>query len=188
MWFRILLPIFLMVPFMAMPQVLSLETQGNLAPTHKVGCVDLAGAKAEYSPADLAPGVVACAKNGDFDEAADLFVVMLLRARYDSKRVEDKTAHQAGQVIALQIRGALGAGEMENMEAALKVYGGGSARHQMMCREMKRIGPPDYYPAYMIKHGMSAVLGRDDEGITKGFRSKLAWRDLLANYLKCDGA
>ena len=149
MWIRMILPVFLMVPFMAFAQVLNIETPGNLAPTHKVGCVDLAGAKAEYSPADLALGVLACAKRGDYDKAVDLFIVMQLRAVYDSKRVKDKSAHQAGQVITMQIRETLGPRKMQKLEAALKVFGGnGSPRHQALCREMKRMGPPDYHPAY----------------------------------------
>ena len=175
-----------LLPFGAAAQAENYEAEGNLAPTHNVMCVALPEAKVQYTPADLAVAVVRCGNQKEYDKAVDLFILMQLRAAYDAKRVEDRSAHQAGSVLAMQIRTELGKSRMDKMIAALGRFGDDtSPRHKAFCAEVKRSGPPDYHPTYMIQHGMSAFTGRKGNGIVKGFRPQKAWRDLLANYMKC---
>lgn len=177
---------FLVIPFIATGQTKNFESEGNLARTHDVMCIAVQDAKVQYTPADLAMAIVRCGKKKEFDKAVELLVLMQLRAAYDAKRVEDKSAHQAGAVLAMQIRAELGQSRMEKIMAAFgRIGGDGSPRHKAICAEVKRAGPPDYHPAYMIQHGMSAFIGRKGNGLVKGFQSKKVWRDLLANYLKC---
>jgi len=175
-----------LLPFVAAAQVTNVESEGNLAPTHDVQCVTIKEAKNQFTPADLAVAVVRCGKQKQYDKAIELFILMQLRSVYDTKRVEDRTAHQAGQVLALQIRNALGKSRMDKIAAANDRFGGnGSPRHNAFCAEVKRTGPPNYHPTYMIQHGMSAFTGRKGNGIVKGFRPQKVWSDLLANYMKC---
>ena len=174
------------LPLQANSQVTNYEAEGNLAPTHKVGCIPLKDTRPEYTPADLAVAVVKCTDNKNYDTAVDLFILMQLRAVYDTKRVKDRTAHQAGSVLATQIRNALGPARLEKMQEALDKFGGNnSPRHKAFCALMKRQGPPKYHPTYMIQHGMSAFTGREGNGLIRKFRPQKAWPDLLKNYMKC---
>lgn len=181
-----LLVVMWLLPFAAYSQITNYESEGNLAPTHKVGCIQLKETRREYTPADLAVAVVKCADRKEYDMAVDLFILMQLRAVYDTKRVKDRSAHQAGAVLALQIRNTLGAARLKKLQAAFDKFGGdNSPRHKAFCALMKRQGPPEYHPAYMIQHGMTAFTGRDGNGLIRGFRPQKAWRDLLKGYMKC---
>ncbi len=174
------------LPLQANSQVTNYEADGNLAPTHKVGCVPLKDARREYTPADLAVAVVKCADREDYDTAVDLFILMQLRAAYDAKRVKDRTAHQAGDVLGINIRNTLGPTRLKKLQAAINKFGGNnSLRHKAFCALMKRQGPPKYHPTYMIQHGITAFTGREGNGLVIGFRPQKVWRDLLKGYMKC---
>jgi hypothetical protein len=55
-----------------------------------------------------------------------------------------------------------------------------------LCKEVARIGPPGYYPRYMIQHGMGAFLKTGgDDGLVKDFDAKAAWKNSLDTYLHC---
>jgi hypothetical protein len=57
-----------------------------------------------------------------------------------------------------------------------------------MCKEVERIGPPAYFPRYMIQHGMGAFLNNGSgDGLVKDFDAKAAWQESLAGYLHCSG-
>ena len=55
-----------------------------------------------------------------------------------------------------------------------------------ICNELSRIGAPQYYPSYMIQHGMNAIIGSDTEdALVKNFDSDAAWKESLDGYLHC---
>jgi len=81
-------------------QLTNYETSGNLGATVNPGCITVARAGVQLSPPDLGLGVQACAKAGKWDEAAELYILMQLRAVYDVERVADISAHQAAQVLS----------------------------------------------------------------------------------------
>jgi hypothetical protein len=170
----------------AVAQVTEFTTEGNLAPTRNPGCIAVAAADPMLTPADLALGVVACAKAVNYDAATELFILMQLRSVYDTRRVSDETAHQGASVLALQVRQALGSSRLSKLQAATSRFGGtGSPRHAAFCKTVKAGGPPKYYPAYMIQHGMGAVTGTNKPPIVKGFRPRAEWRKVLRGYMKC---
>jgi len=49
-----------------------------------------------------------------------------------------------------------------------------------ICTEILRIGTPQYYPGYMIQHGMNAITGTNpDDELVKNFDSETAWKQTL---------
>ena len=54
-----------------------------------------------------------------------------------------------------------------------------------LCSTMKTLGPPDYYPEYMILHGMKAFLGIEGDGLKPDFDSDRQWGKILRNNLSC---
>ncbi|MFY0662022.1 MAG: hypothetical protein JXR15_16125 [Shimia sp.] len=52
-----------------------------------VGCIAISALSNNYSPADLAGGVIRCFEAGRDDRAFELVVVMQLRAAFDTLRV-----------------------------------------------------------------------------------------------------
>jgi len=167
-------------------QVTNYEADGNLESTHEVGCVALSALSNDYSPADLAGGVIRCFEDGQDDRAFELVVVMQLRTAFDTLRVEDTTAHQAGQVMMLEIQYATGDAFGPRMQEVVARFGdSGSPRHTALCEQMAAFGPPSHSPRYMVQHGMSAFTGREGDGLLDDFHPEESWEVLLEEYLQC---
>jgi hypothetical protein len=55
-----------------------------------------------------------------------------------------------------------------------------------MCAEIKTVGPPNYYPAYMVQHGINAFTGGSPSGSVKAdFNVQEAWEKALVVFLNC---
>lgn len=167
-------------------QVTNYEADGNLESTYDVGCVALSELSNDYSPADLAGGVIRCFEDGQDDRAFELIVTMQLRTAFDTLRVEDTTSHQAGQVMMLEIQYATGDDFGPRMQEAVTRFGdSGSPRHSALCAQMAAFGPPSHSPRYMVQHGMSAFTGREGDGLLDDFGPAESWEMLLEDYLQC---
>lgn len=167
-------------------QVTNREAAGNLAARVDPGCIAVAKAGPELSPPDLGLGVQACAKAGRWDEAVELYILMQLRAVYDIQRVADISAHQAEDVLSMQVTESLPRGGQAKMQAAMERFGGtGGARHRAFCKAVKAAGRPAHDPAWMVRHGMGAFVGGGGDGLVKGFRPDAAWKRVLRDYMKC---
>ena len=57
-----------------------------------------------------------------------------------------------------------------------------------MCKKIERISIPDYYPSYMIQHGISALLKKNTPPIVANFDAPEEWKLTLQNYLRCDAS
>ena len=54
-----------------------------------------------------------------------------------------------------------------------------------LCSMMKTLGAPNYYPKYMILHGMNAFLGIEGDGLKPNFDADREWEKILRNDLSC---
>ena len=176
----------MMVAGGAMAQVQRFETPGNLAPTRDPGCLTMTEVSPDETPANLALGIMRCVGEGRFGAAVESIILMQLFAVYDARRVADKSAHQAGQVLMMNIYSGLSEKQQKSLQEAVEAFGDtGGAKHTALCAQMAGQGPPRYHPAYMIQHGMAAFTGLEGDGLVPGFDAGLAWSDVLASYLKC---
>ena len=167
-------------------QVTNRQTIGNLKATQNPGCIEAAKAEQSLTPPDLLLGAKACVSKSEYDRAVRLVILLQLRAVYDSKRVTDKSARQAVQVLNITFADALSAREKKRFQAAYARFGGsGSQAHTAFCKMAQAGGPPEYTPTYMIQHGMGAFMGKSGNGLYADFRPKAEWQKLLRNYLKC---
>lgn len=168
-------------------QVTNYETPGNLAVTQNPGCIAIEAAGPELTPPDLHAGALSCVADKRWEAAADLFLLGLVRAAFDTRRVSDETAHQAVPALALQFNKALKPRAVRKLEAAFEGFGGTeSEQHVAFCATFAEMAPPSYEPAYMIAHGMDAVMGRKTVRVTP-FDPETAWAETLTGYLKCGG-
>lgn len=167
-------------------QVTNESAPGNLAPTQNPGCIAVADADPTLSPADLSMSVLDCVAKDEFDKAFELVLLLRLRATFDKKRVTDISAHQAGQVLVMQIGQRMTAEENSAYEKVGPVFGGtGSPRHAAFCALMKEAGPPAHDPSYMVNHGMRAFTDPNVSVLLEGFDPEQAWNDILSDFLKC---
>lgn len=162
------------------------ETGGNLKSTAAVGCVSLAELTNNHTPADIYPGALACITSGKYEKAVPLFALAGAYGRFDQLRVTDATARQAVQALKLNNFGSLSSERQEGFKKALlAATEGGSASLKKLCSDVERMGPPKYFPTYMIQHGMSAFVGQSGNGVKSDFNPTEGWREALTGYLHC---
>jgi hypothetical protein len=138
----------------------------------------------EYTPADLMKVFVKCRDADRYEDAFLAWNVAGTYSAFDTQRVTDDTAHDAFQ--ALMANNPPREDQRARFLAMFRSYTTpGSPGSVKFCADIKHLGPPNYYPAYMIDHGMGAFLGKPG-GVVKDFDAAKAWKIALDKYLHCD--
>jgi hypothetical protein len=166
-------------------QVTNYETKDNLKSFHHLDCGDIAALTTDNTPADIYPAARRCLDRGDFQRAARLWAIASLYGRFDTLRVRDLSAHQAILVLREAAFSELDQGKKDEFQTALKALLG-SDELADICTQVRRLGPPTYYPTYMTQHGMSAFTGQGG-GLKQDFNVGQAWDSNLTDYLHCPG-
>lgn len=166
--------------------VTNYRVEGSLAATKPVGCIPIADAKNDLTPPDLYTGVSECIDQNKFEMATELFALAGIYARFDAERVTDKTAGQAGEVLIMNTFEAVPQKKKAQFSAVFDRMTKSPKSLAPLCVKIQQIGAPDYYPKYMILHGMNAFLGDPYEGaLSEKFDGAATWRRLQSEYLHC---
>jgi hypothetical protein len=153
---------------------------------NSVGCVDIAALNSKNTPTEILLGSRECVDKKDFDRGVSLFGVAGVYGRFDSQRVPDVSAHEVIPAFQSAVFGNLDSETAAAFQAARKNLAN-SPKLVQMCAQIRKLGPPTYYPTYMIAHGMGAFLG-SGPGLVANFDSAAAWESALATYLHCPTA
>ena len=80
----------------------------------------------------------------------------------------------------------LGPAKLAKFTAAFREFAfDGSTRHRNFCDHMRKSGPSNYVPNYMIQHGIWAFTKPEAEPLLADFDAEKTWQDLLDSSLKC---
>lgn len=162
------------------------ETKGNLEVTHTLGCIKIEEVKNTYTPADLFKAFSTCLAQDKYKEAADLYVAGGTYGYFDKLRVADKTARQAITVLIMNNTRPMDAEKKQKWKAVMDaITAADSPELAHICTTIKQTGAPDYYPAYMIQHGIKAFTKNSGNPIVEGFDANISWTNTLKNYLHC---
>ncbi len=162
------------------------EVEGNLASTRPLGCITISEVKNSFTPPDLYGGVRACIDLDDYDVSVGLFALAGMYGSFDSERVADKTVAQGMTVLIMKTFSNLSADKKERFNTALNRMAETPSLLDALCVGIKNVGMPDYYPDYLIRHGLRAFTGNPHEGeLISDFNGPKIWSDLLSTYLKC---
>lgn len=169
-------------------RIANISAPGNLAPTKRLPCLDLRAANSSETPADIHTSIKACVDEGEFEKASRLFALAGVFARFDAERVADPSARDAGQMLILQTFSSITPDEKKKFQAVYMGMVKDPEAHRRLCSDIQRIGPPVYFPAYMVAHGMSAFTGANSASgpLVSNFDAKKAWTALQTTYLMCD--
>ena len=163
-----------------------LYTEGNLASTHPLACLPLAQVKNIDTPADIFKGVRQCVEQNKYDDATDLFAIAGAYSKFDAERVTDKTAGQAKSALISDAFLTVPEDKKNQFATVQQFRMTNPETLKTICSSIKQIGPPNYYPEYMILHGMKAFTGNPYENaLEKDFNAVEAWRKVLSEYLSC---
>lgn len=170
----------------APPTFNNIEAPGNLESKNDIGCVGAPKLNNTYTPADLYRGLTKCIEAANYRDGVLMFALAGAYGRFDTFRVTDGTAHQA--VMALQMK-YIGA-QPEDKQAAFKQNLvktlGNPEGMAATCKQIAQIGAPNYYPSYMIQHGMGAFTKSGaDSTLAAGFDAREAWKKARDTYLHC---
>lgn len=170
------------------PQIKNYEAPGNLESKYDLGCVGAEKLESKYTPTDLYTAFSRCIEAGKYREGTFLFALAGVYGRFDTFRVADKTAHQAVAVARMQALGGVDKDKQTAFQDNLNKTLGDPEDLTAVCKDIRRIGPPSYFPRYMIQHGMGAFLKSGPaDGLVKNFDAKAAWKRALDTYLHCPG-
>jgi tetratricopeptide (TPR) repeat protein len=162
------------------------EAPGNLEARFSLGCVGREQILNRYNPVELYMAAKICIEQERYKDGNLLFTLAGVYTRFDIYRVDDKTVGGANEVLVLGIFGPLDQSKKDAFSRVMKEEGGTPEKLATLCREIVEIGPPDYYPRYMVQHGMNAYLGKiPGDGLVKDFDAKAAWKKASDTYLHC---
>jgi pentatricopeptide repeat protein len=167
-------------------EVTKLEAPGSVAPNADPGCVTMIAADPRLSPPDLALGILACGRAGNWDAAAELYVLMLLRSDFDVRRVADPSAHQAGEVLTMQLNDTQSEADRASLgDAIQRVADPDVTQREILCRKLRTSGVPQHDPSWMIQHGMAAFTGLQGDGLVPGIDPAALWEQVMQETVAC---
>ena len=169
------------------PRIVNFETEGSRLTLTPLGCVTLSAVAPIHTPAEILPGVAACMNKQDYERAARLYGLAGLYGRIDVLRVTDRTAHRAiAELISKQLE-QFPQDELDRVQEAIVEIAEDRGDMRDMCDEIRTVGPPQYYPAYMIKRGTDAAVDGASslEPVDPNFDMDKAWKESLKAFLKC---
>jgi hypothetical protein len=168
-------------------QVTNYTTEGSLEPTHDIGCADPGKISNEHTAADLYMGFGKCLEEGNLEGGVLLLALAGVYGRYDTLRVSDPSAHQATIVLPRTYLDSAGESTRTKFGEILKKTLDSPDGLARICKKVREIGAPAYFPRYMIQHGMKAITGHaTKDGLVVDFEPESAWEKSLA-YLDCPG-
>lgn len=166
-------------------KTISIEAKGNLESPKPLICVDLSEVTNEHNPADILNGMQKCIELKDYKNAARLFAIAGIYGKYDTYRVKDRSAHQALLVLQQSVLMNLSDDVQKAfMEVVTKELTDPTSLNEI-CQAIRKIGPPKYFPTYMIQHGIQAFTEHEGNGLNENFDSEASWNLALKNYLHC---
>jgi len=153
-------------------------------------CVRLDQISGSPTPMELYGALNDCLENHRDADAVALFALAGMDSAFDSLRVTDKTAGQARQILIMDLFQRMPPETHPRFESTLKEEAADQPRHVALCDQVRKIGPPTYFPAYMVNHGMGAVQSAlanqaPPTPLEANFNAQASWALLLTNYLNC---
>lgn len=166
--------------------VTNYEAPGNLKSTRNLECVEADQITNEYTPPDLYIALDKCLKKNEYAKALFVFAIAGTYTRFDTFRVADPTSHDANSVFMHEFSNTEPRDKRQKLEQELLKTVDDPDKLAALCEKIEEIGPPHYYPRYMVQHGMQAFTGfQSPKGLVKKFDAHKAWRASLTGYLHC---
>lgn len=170
------------IVFLLMMSLFSLASAQTAKPT--LQCVKIQELNSSLTPVDLAVGVIDCIHKDKYKEGLEMYILFGAYGWFDSMRVVDVSAHQAIPVLKTYISGVITEDKKDKWYGALDTAMEEKNLNKL-CSEIKRIGMPEYYPDYMIMHGLQAFSDGGASGVHSDFNAQAGWEEALDGYLHC---
>lgn len=131
-----------------------ISTEQNVT---KTPCVAFDKITSQFTPPDLDRMVTQCIQNDDYPSAVALFALAGMDTHFDQLRVADNTVGDTGAVLMMNTFKDIPEAAKSKFSSAIKSVSAATFARDYLCGWAQQIGPPTYYPTYIIMHGMNAV-------------------------------
>lgn len=165
--------------------VTAFEHSDSLKSENPLKCVSPEEVEPTSTAADIAQGALHCFKKRRYEEAAALVFVASAFVDFDTRRVVDSSAHAARQALFAETFSGQSEQKIGEMFQAMDGLSPGSVEHTEICEHLRLIGPPKYFPKYMIAHGLAAFTGSNDQMLVEPFDAESAWSASLTQFTNC---
>lgn len=153
-------------------------------------CIAFENANNRVTPPELYRLVGECIRSNKYSDAAALFALAGMDIRFDVSRISDNSVGDTGTVLIMEMFQTIPETAKQNFYTAIRTVSAVQPASDYVCNWVRQVGPPTYYPEYMIVHGMNAV--------TSGLRGKPLpqellpvsdpsgrWQTIGRSYLRC---
>jgi|TARA_B100001964_G_C14134811_1_gene554620 hypothetical protein len=175
--------LFILVSSISLAEAVLANSDEELQTNNSPGCLTLLEAETDITPPELAMGLLDCAKSNDVKNAHDLFLIMMVRSIYDSKRVDDLSAGAAVNALKNEVFWQIDSDFFDRMAEFQNSVD--QPYYDNICVILKNKGAPDYYPRYMVLHGINAITGISGDGLKQNFDEENEWINTVDNRFSC---
>jgi hypothetical protein len=144
-------------------------------------CIRFSQATRETPPNELYDSLAQCITDGEFADAARLFMLAGIFSRFDAIRVADVTARDTGAVMILNTFNPLPEDPKKQFGIELNALMENADARQSYCATLRRLGYPTYFPEYMVSHSLHRIT----PPLRADFDAEATWTSLQASYLHC---
>jgi hypothetical protein len=153
-------------------------------------CLSIDRVNSMRTPPELYGAVTDCIRHDRYPDGLALFALAGMYSQFDAARVADQTAGQAGQVLIMGMFSSLPPETGQKFQAAASALTTDKTALKRICDGVQRVGPPTYYPEYMVAHGIGAVMGalsgtQQGPALEQTFDGPKTWAALRTSYLNC---
>ncbi|MGL4605784.1 MAG: hypothetical protein ACRCU9_16725 [Iodobacter sp.] len=179
--------VFLLTAAVSEAEIINHFAPGNLESTQHVECESKLSNK--MTPADLYPALPLCIKKSEYDKALFIYMLAAAYGKFDSLRVADQSAHQAALALGMITFENVDQPDRELFKKKIDGIYRSEYMRNKICKDIQATGAPQYFPRYMIQHGIRVFLTdkQENQGLIKDFNPRTAWKLVLKDYLKCPG-
>lgn len=145
-------------------------------------CVPMVKELQQFSTGTIATATSNCVEQGRYGDAARLFLLTTIDARFDAERL----AEPKGEDVSLTLDRLLRAGHtpagMDGLARARRALMDDLASRRALCAEIRQFGPPDDASPY--RDAPTSAPGAGRAGI---FDAERAWATVVATTPDCRG-
>jgi len=149
-------------------------------------CLDKTRLTNKMSPVDLWKGIGGCISSGRYDDGVFMFALAGSFGSFDMQRVADKSGHQVVQILPMAVYASLPQDKVSAFQSLVSKTLEDETKRLLYCKEVARIGPPDYFPTYMVQHGIGSFTDANQaQSLVVPFNAEAAWSSAVKQYLLC---
>jgi hypothetical protein len=172
------------------PATLGSTQQPRLAPPSAQfsgsDCLDKSRLSNKMSPVELWKGIGGCISSGRYDDGVFMFALAGSFGSFDMQRVADESGRQVMQILPMAVYASLPQDKVSAFQSLVSKTLEDETKRLAYCKEVARMGPPHYFPTYMVQHGIGSFTGANRaQPLVVPFDAKSAWTKAVKQYLLC---